>query len=403
MEISVYSLAAILTLPVIIMGLVYVLSPSFIKASLDNDPGKYSMIEPLRGVAALIVVIHHSFFSYNLTYHEHWKPINSAVIDLPQQVINIISSLGGMGVIFFFMITGFLFTDKALTSEGRVDFKKFYIGRFFRIVPAYLFLIVLVIFIVIVTGFREYGALSDYVSVLASWLSMGMTKPYTISSRIDNYLIVAGVLWTLGVEWKFYFLYPLLCQFAKVKVALISLISILLLVCILMLTNFFEGINGGIFLSFITGGISAVIIKINNGRFNYLLRGSALPLIGLIACGSALWSGYDVYSIYSIFGMFIIFISIINGSSIFGLLRLSPIRWLGAISYSLYLSHGVFLFVFNKVVLNGSGYFIPAIFAIFSAIVFSVISYCYVECRGISFGRKLSNGTPINSSGLTTV
>jgi len=354
------------------------------------------MIEPLRGIAALAVVIHHSFYSYNLTYHGHWKPINVELIHLPQQIINIISSLGGLGVILFFMITGFLFTDKAISSEGRIDFKKFYIGRFFRIVPAYLLLLLLLIFIVVVTGFRKYNTFSDYISVLASWLSMGLTKPYTISSKIDNYLIIAGVLWTLGVEWKFYFLYPLICQFSKIKIAIISLMVLLSIVCVLMLTKFFDGINGGILLSFIAGGISAVLINIKHDRSNIFLGSSALGFVGLIICGAALWNGYDIYSIGSILGVFILFISISNGASIFGLLRFSSVRWLGAISYSLYLSHGVFLFLFNKVVFNGYGYFIPAIAAMLCAIVFSVISYHYVECRGISLGRALSNRPRVN-------
>jgi Predicted acyltransferases len=391
MEISLTSVLLIFLIPVIGMIIVYYLCPARIKKSLNTEPGKYVMIEPLRGVAAGLVVIHHSFYSYNLTYHGRWAPINTTISDLEQYAVNLVSSIGSIGVIIFFMITGFLFVDKAIKVDGKVDFKRFYIGRFFRIAPAYYFVVLFVFCVVLLSGYRNYRTAGEYISAWSSWLMLATTKPSTISDKIDNYQIVAGVLWTLLIEWKFYSLYPLICQFSKVKIAAYMMIISFLLVCLLMSVNFFDGVNGGVLISFICGGLAALSLKLS-GKVKTILKSNILSVAGMVLCLYSVSIGLDVYSLWPCIGIFLLFLSIANGCSVTGILKLKPLRILGAISFSLYLSHGVFLFIFNKLLMNGNGYFVPAVLAILSAIIFSVISYHFVESKGISLGRTFSNG-----------
>ncbi|MCK7022113.1 acyltransferase family protein [Enterobacter kobei] len=378
--------------PACAMLIAYALSTSSIKKSLNTNPGIFDKIEPLRGVAAALVVIHHSFYSYNLTYNARWAPLHAGLTDIPQPLINIIASFGGVGVIIFFMITGFLFVDKAVKCDGQIDFKKFYIGRFFRIVPAYIFVVIFVIAVAILTGARIYQSYSDYISAVFSWLLFGLAKPYTISSHIDNYLIVAGVFWTLGVEWKFYFLYPLICQFSKIKTATVALVLSAVMVSFLMIIGFFEGINGGILLSFIFGGLAALTLRFSMIIRSYL-KNSLVSAFGFSISLYCIYIGMDVYSLFPCLGLFIAFVSMSNGASVFGILNLKVFRWMGAISYSLYLSHGVFYFLFNKILINNHEYLAPSALAVLFAVAFSVVSYHFVEVKGISFGRNLSNKT----------
>ncbi|MGR5946641.1 acyltransferase family protein [Enterobacter sp. C4G1] len=392
MEISLYDLIGVFFAPVIIMCFVYAMSPKNIKVSLNADPGRYVNIEPLRGIAAALVAISHSFFSYNLTYHGSWQPINSKVADISEPVAHMIFSIGGVGVMLFFMITGFLFFDKAIKSDGMVDFRRFYIGRFFRIVPAYMVVAILILLIAFFTGYYHYNTPKEYILSGVSWLTFGLSTPLTVSAHIDKYLIIAGVLWTLNIEWKFYFLYPLICQFAKYKVALISLAAFFLVVCALAYLGFFDGNVGGIFLSFIAGGFAASSINWGGEAFCRIIRRNLFALTGVIICAVSLYFQLDVYSFLPWMGIFMLFLSISHGCSVLGVLNISPVRWLGAISYSLYLSHGVFLFLCNKILLNGYGYFVPATSAFSMAILFSVISYHFVEKIGVKLGRKISEG-----------
>ncbi|WP_208657759.1 acyltransferase [Kosakonia sp. MUSA4] len=396
MEISTYSLIGILFVPVLIMYLVKALAPKNITSSFEGDSGLYNKIEPLRGVAASLVAISHTFFSYNLTNHGSWQPVNSKIAPISDSVANVIFSFGGGGVILFFMITGFLFCDKAIRANGVIDFKNFYIGRFFRIVPAYTFIALFILLVSFLTGYYHYNTPQEYILSIVSWLTFGLSTPMTISSHIDKYLIIAGVLWTLNVEWKFYFLYPLICQFCCRRVALFSLSFLFLMVCGLIYLKFFDGNNGGIFLSFIAGGFAAITMNCGSDGFRNLLKSNIFALIGIIICLVSLYLQFNVYSFPSLLGIFMLFLSITQGCSVFGLLNIASIKWLGGISYSLYLSHGVFLFLFNKIFLNGYGYFVPAASALSFAIVFSVISYYFVERRGITFGKLLTGRKNIN-------
>lgn len=390
MEISLYNILCIFIVPIVMMTVVYLISPSFIKKSLNNVPGRYGKIEPLRGVAASMVAVGHSFFSYNLTYHGAWSPLNTKIAPITEPSVNLISSIGNVGVILFFMITGFLFIDKAIKLDGKVDFKKFYIGRFFRIVPAYTAIALFILIVAYATGFYEYETWQEYLLSVISWLTFGLSTPLSISSQIPKYLIIGGVLWTLNLEWKFYFLFPFFCQFISKKVAITFVAAFMIFILLLMYFEFFEGNLGGVFLSFMGGAMASFIMNWSGGKVRLLLKSPLISILGLLICVSSIYCGMDAYTFFPWLGIFILFVSITQGSSVMGILDLSSVRWLGAISYSLYLSHGVFLFLFNKILMNGNGYIVPATSAIGVAIMFSVVVYHFVEQKGISIGKMVA-------------
>lgn len=390
MEISLSNIICIFTVPIVAMTIVYLISPSFIKKSLNNEPGRYSKIEPLRGIAASMVAIGHSFFSYNLTYHGSWSPLNTKIAPITEPAVNLMFSIGNVGVMLFFMITGFLFIDKAIKSDGKVNFKRFYIGRFFRIVPAYTTIALFILLVAYTTGFYEYATWQGYLLSSISWLTFGISTPLSISSHIPKYLIIGGVLWTLNLEWKFYFLFPVFCQFISKKIAITFVAIFMCFILLLMYLEFFEGNLGGVFLSFMGGAIASFIMNWSGVKVRLLLKSPLISILGLLICISSIYYGMDAYTFFPWLGILILFVSITQGSSVIGILNLSPVKWLGAISYSLYLSHSVFLFLFNKILMNGSGYIVPATSALCIAIVFSVVVYHFVEQWGISIGRRVA-------------
>ena len=92
-------------------------------------------IQVLRFLAAMWVVVYHA---------QGWP-------QLPQmnEVVRVFFSWGFIGVDIFFVISGFLITTLLLKEKfnlGTINLKKFYIRRFFRIIPVvYLFILVLFI------------------------------------------------------------------------------------------------------------------------------------------------------------------------------------------------------------------------------------------------------------------
>jgi peptidoglycan/LPS O-acetylase OafA/YrhL len=109
---------------------------------------------------------------------------------------------GWLGVDFFFVISGFLITTLLCREEretGRIDVPAFYGRRFFRIVPVYS--LVLVVYLLLCsTSFDK-------------WLQMKHALPYYLTFM--NEFAVArhlpfGTTWSLGIEEKFYLVWPLL-------------------------------------------------------------------------------------------------------------------------------------------------------------------------------------------------
>ena len=93
----------------------------------------------LRFIAAFFVIINHT---------EQLK----AFYDLGDGVISdFAKNIGKLGVMLFFVLSGFLITYLLITEErlfGLIHTKKFYIRRFLRILPLYTLLIILVFFII---------------------------------------------------------------------------------------------------------------------------------------------------------------------------------------------------------------------------------------------------------------
>jgi peptidoglycan/LPS O-acetylase OafA/YrhL len=112
---------------------------------------------------------------------------------------------GGLGVGIFFVLSGFLITILLLreeTTAGEVSLGSFYIRRAFRILPPYLLAIAV---------YLAVGMIPSQHELRAKFLN-GL--PYFLTLRneyIPNTLPVAFThSWSLSVEEKFYFVWPLL-------------------------------------------------------------------------------------------------------------------------------------------------------------------------------------------------
>src|SRR6266480_1454944 len=144
---------------------------------------KMPELDSLRGVAILLVVFYHGFF---------WSNGLAGLSGIAKLLVNL-TRIGWLGVNLFFVLSGFLITGILADSKTKIHYyRRFYVRRALRILPAFYALLLVLCFIP--SQSRAYLILSFfYLSNLASPLGIPMT--YTM-------------LWSLAVEEHFYFFWP---------------------------------------------------------------------------------------------------------------------------------------------------------------------------------------------------
>lgn len=299
------------------------------------EKAKYRTLDGLRGFLALGVFFHHAVVSYQYFQIGTWQLSPSRFY-----------TFAGQGaVVFFFMITGFLFWAK-LIAEPKFDVRHFYIKRALRVLPAYWFSLSLMILIVLVmSNFSLKVSLPRLLMQIGSWAVCGIYGFSDADKELFpdiNYssvgLINASVQWTLRYELQFYLVLPLLAWFVK-PLRFIALF-LGLLTCILV-TRYFPLIT---LMTFLLGMAAAYLVKRFEAKEWLPDRRISLGIIVLLAAIPLLLLQPYIQNRWAIVLIFIAFVLIASGNDLFGLLTASASKYLGTISYSVYLLHGIVLF-----------------------------------------------------------
>lgn len=355
-----------------------------LKAKTKKSNARFETIDGLRGFLALAVFIHHSTIWHQFIHEGTWR--------LPDS--NLYIHFGETSVALFFMITSFLFVTKLInTKEHDFNWNYFFISRFFRLVPMYFFSLLLIILIVMqMSDWKLQVSILAFFKSIVHWLAFTLNEmPY-----INNYnftdKINAGVTWSLWYEWLFYFSLPilsLLISYKKPKLAYV-LISIAFIVFffvnhILQLYQIY---------AFAGGAIAAYIskfISINTKLKDY--SASVVVIICLLLIRQFNTSKND----YCIILTSITFTLIAIGTSVFGILKLSFIKILGDMSYSIYLLHGIvlfgtfhFIFSADNLKLYTPTQFSFMIFAVTPFIIItSYLGYRFIEKPSMDKSKKI--------------
>lgn len=185
----------------------------------------FNFIHSLRGVAVLLVVWSHlggwwlSFNGYKSLWQDTWE---FAVV----KPFHLYQNGGHLGVLIFFLISGFIITHVSLKE----NIAEFAVKRLFRIFPP--LAVSFVLTYVIVQVCSKYG--------LAMPLGIGerTLNEYVQSLFLVNYITgttaVNGVTWTLLIEMVFYIVTASLISFTKkdnVKSTLFFVAIISIIVC----------------------------------------------------------------------------------------------------------------------------------------------------------------------------
>jgi peptidoglycan/LPS O-acetylase OafA/YrhL len=354
---------------------------------LESRKDRFGSIDGVRGFLALFVFFHHFIITYYWKMDGQWKR--------PPE--DIFQNYGKVGVAIFFMITGFLFFSKISNKERPVNWGLLYQSRLFRILPLYIFALTVITLIVFANS--NYQLNVTPFALIKQFLRWGLFIGGSINGFLDTKLIIAGVDWTLKYEWLFYLSLPVIALINK-KLGMIGL----LLLVMVSLVGFISPLSISYFSStfiiyFCVGAaISSFSNKINafiEAR-HFLISSINLILVILILLYP------NTLDLMHVGMISVLFMLIAGGNTMFGLFSLRASIILGEISYSIYLLHGIILYLIFTVISPISFenyqvrefiYFMPLISVL--VVVVATFTYLIIEKPCIEIGRKLTFSTTI--------
>jgi len=278
-------------------------------------------------------------------------------------------SLGRLAVSVFFVLSGFLITwllVRESESTGRISLRDFYIRRTLRIFPAFY-----VFWVICILAAMLRHAHIPWAEAWSSFFYMGDYYGALHATHVNQ---IMGVTWSLGVEEKFYLLWPAtfallhrnpvkLLRFALASIAAIWIYRIVMCLSFSLPPDYLRYSFESRFDNILYGCALALGLKLL--KIEPLLaavdRFSALPfLAGAVMLGMAFYEGRFGSTFVYVFGMALT--SMLVSVMLIQLVFLGSVRgwrWLdnrlfrffGRISYSLYLYH--------IVVIGLVGYYFP--------------------------------------------
>jgi len=292
---------------------------------------RYTAIDGLRGYLAFFVFLHHACIWYFFLQSGEWRPPPS----------NLYTHFGQSSVAMFFMITGFLFFSKLLDGRQTIDWLRLFVSRFLRLTPAYLVMLAIMFGVVMLVSDADIRSAPVQVSKDAlRWMSFTILGAPDLNGLADTWRITAGVTWSLPYEWFFYFSLPLLALTTGSAVPLRYLLPAA--AAVLGMLWVWEPLLPH-FLSFLTGIIAALCVRSSYVR---VLTASRWAAVFAFACLAVMVNYLPTSNAYlKAIPLALAFIVIACGNSLFGLLTHRLSRMLGEMAFSLYLMHGILLYV----------------------------------------------------------
>ncbi len=318
----------------------------------------------------------------------------------------LVFELGSLGVIFFFVLSGFLITYLLLSEKertGTIQVGYFYLRRVLRIWPLYFLIVALGFFALPHLDFMKvdyFMQFKNQYTVVNLFLFVLMLP--NLAFAMYNPLPHIGQTWSIGVEEQFYLLWPLLVKRSKNLLRTLAIVILGLIAAKVIILLVYRAMPGSPALKVIKdvfamfkiesmaiGGIGAWMVFEKKYYYrllnNYILIFSIISIFLLIYYTPPFIQD-AVFLVYSVLFLLLILNVALNRRS-FLLLENGVFRFLGNISYGIYMYHMIVI----AAVLGAMKYLqlpignsLPAQLVLYTASIgFSILiawlSYAYFE------------------------
>lgn len=352
---------------------------------VPSKQGRYASIDGLRGYLAIFVFLHHSCIWFFYLKTGRWQVPPS----------NLYTHFGQSSVAFFFMITGFLFFSKLLDSRTRdVDWAKLFLSRILRLTPLYLFVMVLLFSIIAyLSDWTLNEPILKVVKDVVKWLGFTVLGAPDINGVENAATIVAGVTWSLKYEWFFYLSLPVIALLVNIRPPFVLIVlGVISALCIAV--THAEIIH---LVAFLGGMFASILVRWEVFCKLFVRRVFSLIILTCIVISVTVYpSAYDTVPMLL---LSIAFILIACGNNLFGVLDNPVSRTLGEKAYSIYLLHGIVLFVlFNFIIGIGESRLLSPLthWLLVAGVTPILIVICFFTFRFIERPAMESTNTLIN-------
>ncbi|WP_121628375.1 acyltransferase family protein [Poseidonibacter antarcticus] len=263
---------------------------------------------------------------------------------------------GVIAVVMFYLLAGMVaykLNSKKFPNKAFLYYK----DRIKRIFPTY-FMVLIFAFVIYLLGAKSYfisavPTISDYLSNIVI-----IPLSYYMYNNIDKFTLLPPV-WSLGVELQFYILAPFILlnnKIIKLSISLSLFIYILAVVGLLNTDYFAYRLIPGVLFIFLIG---AIIQKVIEGDLSSKKILFYLYLLLLFLLGYVYFIDYKApYNYETLFGL-ILGIPILLLLSSISLSNYKVVdKYLGNISYPIFLLHFPILWLFELFIKNPNNYYI---------------------------------------------
>lgn len=367
-------------------------------------------LNSIRFVAALAVMIHHIELT-KFWFHQPNIYTSSFVGGV----------FGQLGIILFFVLSGFLITYLLLTEQqqtGKISIKDFYVRRVLRIWPLYYFIVLLGLFVLPSIQYFDVPDMSPdvkdhFFSKAVMFLSFVPNVAYSIYPHVPY----AEQAWSVGVEEQFYLLWPFLLGLVlKTNKALRMLLGVIfayLLIKLFIVINLQQHPNDATAESLYQfwhnfcidcmaiGGVAAYLLFYQKEKVLKVLYNKYLQIFLYVMLAVITVKGIAVpfftYEFYAVPFAILILNLAANKNTIVSFEN-KIMSYLGKISYGLYMYHNILLVVTYHIIkdvfglqlntaLGNIAYYLLAISA---TIAIASLSYEFFEKRFLKLKIRYS-------------
>jgi peptidoglycan/LPS O-acetylase OafA/YrhL len=363
-------------------------------------------LDSLRGLAALIVVFHHCLVTFPLFWSVYQHPADTALMRiLGNSPVHLLWD-GPEFVLVFFTLSGFVLSLPFWGGKS-LTYRQFLVRRVFRIYPTYL---VAVTIGAILMSLLSTGPLTG----LSAWSAQFWNRPLTWTTAFDHVFLMASAgnnyidtpVWSLVVEMHASLIFPLLILAIRRSGAATFAAALALAFAGDWAARLDPG--GYPFLTSFATTLSYLwlfVVGASMARHRASLAAAvarvpvplqALVLAAALVALNAIWQfgAGETWRFVAQTGAIVLVAAAAFMSWVGRALDVAPLRWLGKISYSLYLIHFIVLFTLLYA-FRAEVTFLRILIAVPTlSILAAALLYRFVEVPSIAWGHRLSAPRP---------